>query len=377
MRVLVVCKRQYTGKDLVDDRFGRLYELPFGLASQGDEVRICALSYRRRRGADAGCFEGTSLEWRSLNALPMGLALHGLWLDEVNAGWRPDVVWASADMLQAVLAARWAKRHGIPLVIDLYDNYESFGLSRLPGLAAAFRSACSQATALTVVSDPLAEYVRTTYRPPCQVTTVVNGVRGDLFRPRDKVRARSALGLPQGARLVGTAGALTANRGISDLFDAFEMLSRCDEQLWLVHAGPTDRTARRGLPRVIDLGMLPQQCVPDLLGALDVGVVCNRDSAFGRYCFPLKLHEMLSMRIPVVAAAVGDVSRVLALHPECLYAPGDVAMLAERIAEQLSAPSAPEIDSPAWQDCAGLLRGALVAARAKGPRAAVPRTAVG
>src|SRR5690606_33533407 len=234
MRVLVVCKRQYSGKDLVSDRFGRLYELPLGLASLGDDVRICALSYRGRRGPSAGCFEGTALQWRSLNALPIGLALHGAWLDDVAAGWRPDVVWASSDMLQAVLAARWASRHGIPLVIDLYDNYESFGLSRLPGLETAFRSACSEAAALTVVSDSLAEYVRTAYRPPCPVTTVVNGVRKDLFQPRDQALARRSLGLPQGARLIGTAGALTADRGISDLFDAFELLSRRDEQLWLV-----------------------------------------------------------------------------------------------------------------------------------------------
>src|SRR5690606_11391178 len=67
MRVLVVCKRQYSCKDVMSDRFGRLYELPLGLTSLGDDVRICALSYRRRRGPSAGRFEGTSLEWRSLN----------------------------------------------------------------------------------------------------------------------------------------------------------------------------------------------------------------------------------------------------------------------------------------------------------------------
>lgn len=363
MRVLVVCKRQYSGKDLVSDRFGRLYELPLGLASLGDEVRICALSYRRRGGPDSGSFEGKAVDWRSLDALPFGLARHGAWLDDVTAGWRPDVVWASSDMLQCVVAERWARRHGIPCVIDLYDNYESFGLSRLPGLAPVFRQACRQAMALSVVSDSLADYVRATYQPSCPVVTVVNGVRSALFQPRDKALARDSLGLPLGDRLIGTAGALTADRGISDLFDAFERLSCHDEQLWLVHAGPTDRTARRDHPRVIDLGMLAHERVPDLLAALDVGVVCNRDSAFGRYCFPLKLYEMLSMDIPVVATALGDVSRILARNPECLYAPGDVTMLADRIAGQLSSPSTPRVDSPAWEDCARSLRRALVASQ--------------
>ena len=32
MRILVLTKRQYMGKDLLDDRFGRFWELPLELA---------------------------------------------------------------------------------------------------------------------------------------------------------------------------------------------------------------------------------------------------------------------------------------------------------------------------------------------------------
>ncbi|MCH6482983.1 glycosyltransferase [Pseudoxanthomonas sp. LH2527] len=360
MRILVLCKRQYTGKDLVDDRFGRLYELPIGLAAQGHDVRVCTLSYRRRTGARAGTFEGAGVTWHSIDAVPAGLLRHGAWLDEATTGWTPDVVWASSDMLQAVLAMRWSKRRGIPWVIDLYDNYESFGLSKMPGLAAAFRNACRQAGALTVVSSTLSDYVRVTYRTACPIEVVVNGIRSDLFHPRDKAQARISLGLPHDARIIGTAGALTADRGISDLFDAFERIAAGDDDLWLVHAGPTDGSfGPRAHPRIVDLGMLPQQRVPALLAALDVGVVCNRDSAFGRYCFPLKLHEMLAMRIPVVAAALGDVSELLEGVPQSLYAPGDVGMLVEMISKQLSAPAISEISSPTWPDCADRLRRAL------------------
>lgn len=362
MRILVLCKRQYTGKDLVDDRFGRLYELPVGLAAQGHDVRICTFSYRPRTGARTGRFEGTGVAWRSIDAMP-ALLRHGAWLDEATDGWTPDVVWASSDMLQALLAMRWSKRHRIPCVIDLYDNYESFGLSKLPGLAAAFRHACRQAAALTVVSDTLSAHVRAHYRVTCPIDVVVNGIREDLFHPRDKAQARISLNLPQAARIIGTAGALTADRGISDLFDAFERLAADYDDLWLVHAGPTDGSFGSRLhPRIVDLGMLPQQRVPALLAALDVGVVCNRDSAFGRYCFPLKLHEMLAMRIPVVAASLGDVSALLGGVPQSLYAPGNVAMLAEMISKQLSAPAISGISSPSWSDCAYVLRRALVRA---------------
>jgi hypothetical protein len=50
MKILVLNKRQYMGKDLLDDRFGRFWELPLELARLGHEVRGLALSYRRRPG---------------------------------------------------------------------------------------------------------------------------------------------------------------------------------------------------------------------------------------------------------------------------------------------------------------------------------------
>jgi teichuronic acid biosynthesis glycosyltransferase TuaC len=38
MKILVLTKRQYMGKDLLDDRFGRFRELPLELARLGHEV---------------------------------------------------------------------------------------------------------------------------------------------------------------------------------------------------------------------------------------------------------------------------------------------------------------------------------------------------
>ena len=48
MRILVLTKRQYMGKDLLDDRFGRFRELPLALARLGHEIQGISLSYRRR-----------------------------------------------------------------------------------------------------------------------------------------------------------------------------------------------------------------------------------------------------------------------------------------------------------------------------------------
>ena len=358
MKILVVCKRQYTGKDVLDDRFGRLYELPEGLAQLGNDVRAAVLSYRSR--GDAHVASKAGVEWHSRDTWP--LASWGLddWLDEVCRGWRPDVVWTSSDMWCVLAAARWAQRRSLPYVADLYDNYESFGLSRWPGLRDQFVGACREASALTVVSQTLAEYVEQVYQPIGAVHFVGNGVLGELFRPQSRRNARAVLGMPQQVPIVGTAGALARDRGIVDLFDAFTILANRRSDVLFAVAGRRDGPSRKlGHARMIDLGELPQAQVPTLLAALNVGVVCNRDTAFGRYCFPLKLYEMLAMRIPVVAASLGDVQTLLSAHQECLYPAGDAITLADRLEQQLLTPAAPELSVPNWCDNARALEAVL------------------
>lgn len=114
MRVLVLSKRQYTGKDLLDDRYGRLFELPAGLAALGHEVVAQVLSYRRRgssRRIDAG------VDWRSTDLWPSPNAYWGE-LSRTVESFRPDVIWASSDAIHAVMGARLRHKFGIPLVID-------------------------------------------------------------------------------------------------------------------------------------------------------------------------------------------------------------------------------------------------------------------
>src|SRR4030095_17117421 len=51
MKILVLTKRQYMGKDLLDDRFGRFRELPLELARLDHQVHGLCLSYRARNEA--------------------------------------------------------------------------------------------------------------------------------------------------------------------------------------------------------------------------------------------------------------------------------------------------------------------------------------
>ena len=102
--------------------------------------------------------------------------------------------------------------------------------------------------------------------------------------------------------------------------------------------------------RTIDLGILNQQQMPLLFSALDVGIVCNLDSTFGRYCFPQKLYEIIACGTPVVATSMGDVRVALKDTRHSLFEPEDHQSLAECVCEHLRGPhTAPAIPAQTWR----------------------------
>lgn len=219
MRIAVFRKRGYMGQDVISDRYARLYELPRGLAELGHEVRVFCLSYRpagsiRRR--DPVSANGGSLIWHGYDAGP-------LWIGGLPAYWRtiqrelhdfePNVLLGGSDAPHAVLTHYLARRLDRPYVIDLYDNYESFGLTRLPGMRRLYRRVLREAAAITAVSEPLSEYLRRLV-PGVPVMTLQSTIDPARFRPRDRASARAQLGLPAQARIVGISGSLHPNRGI-------------------------------------------------------------------------------------------------------------------------------------------------------------------
>lgn len=369
MKVLVLTKRQYTGKDLLDDRFGRLRELPLELAKLGHQVTGICLSYRAREEGITKDGDTTSSErvtWHSCNlgksVLP-GLIRYFQYAVRLLREFRPDLILACSDSFHAIFGAWLADRFNTKCVVDLYDNFESFGASRILGVPPLFKRAVRAADGVICVSRPLLDLAVTYYRRTGPTTVLENAVRPDLFYPREPSTCRKQLGLPLEPRIIGTAGALSENRGIGALFRGFELLATEEKNSHLAIAGPRGR--RNSIPtgpRIHDLGILPFEKVPLLLNALDVAVVCNRDSAFGRYSFPQKAYEIMACRVPPVAAAVGPMKDLFAGYPECLFEPENPVSLARAIRTQLQSPTLPDHKVPSWADQAQKLERFLVEA---------------
>ena len=360
MCVLVLTKRQYTNKDLLDERFGRLRELPLGLGRRGHDVRGLCLSYEAR---EEGWIRDEAVWWKSLNATPMKIPGLVRFIREA-ASLAPscDVIWAGSDSFYGVIGYLIGRRIGVPMVFDLYDNFESFLAARLPVMKQLYRYVVRHCAALTCVSRPLAALIETRGRVRA-VHVLENAVRNDIFKPLEKDRCRAELGLPATARIVGTAGALDDNRGIKVLFEAFRRLGSTHPDLHLAVAGRRKRSLAIPVdPRVHDFGDLAHEKVPVFLNALDVAVVCNLDNDFGRYCFPQKAHEIMACDVPVIAADTGVMSELLHPHPEWLFKPGCATSLARVLEDRLTDRSTAYAPAPTWPDLAETLERVMLEA---------------
>jgi len=354
MKVLVLAKRFYTGKDMLNDHYGRVYEFSRVLASLGHSVHGIVLDYRRSGDAGGdGCIQDGELSWETERLFTGPFPGIPAYLERINSAvtrLAPDTVLSVSDVFHVVLGDWLAKKHGLRHLADLYDNYESFSAARIPGSVSLFRRALRRADGIVCVSQPLATYVRNKCRLGTTPQIINNAVDDKLFLPRSRIACRRKLNLPEGKILVGYGGAIAVSRGIDVLFQAHRELRAVNPDIHLVLAGPVDKlTYVPGNKDIHYLGELGYKVMPEFFGSLNVGIVSNRDSSFGRYCFPQKFFEMLACGIPVVTASTGEMTDLMKGCLSALFQPEAVKDLVSAIRKQLDTPCKPDIEIPSWE----------------------------
>lgn len=355
MKILVLTKRQYMNKDLLDDRFGRFREIPLALAQKGHTVSGLCLSYAKR---NEGHVNDGPVWWQSINASRLKVpGLVKFSLEACKRAEHAEIIWACSDSIYGIVGYGLSKKYNIPIVFDLYDNFEFFLMARLPVIKQLYRHVVKNCDAVTCVSRPLARLVNA-YGRKTRPIILENAVRKDLFLPLDKEKCRNKLKLPQNVRLVGTAGALTSSRGIQTLFDAFDIIKSKYQDLHLAVAGPRNVKIPQD-SRIHDLGILPLKQVTVFLNALDIGIVCNLENNFGKYCFPQKTREIMACNIPIIAAKVGSMQEMFADKSQWLYDPGNSGSLAKAIEYRLADSHTDYEALPSWFDLAQILEKAI------------------
>jgi glycosyltransferase involved in cell wall biosynthesis len=358
MQLLLLCKQKYMRKDVIHDRYGRLHELPVQL-SRHHRLTAIATDYRATMAFKRPqCFKenGDQLTWYSIR-------VHWLFLPTLVWYWRlilrefrdnpPAVVIGASDSPHIILASMIARLYGVPVILDLYDNFEVFGLSRIPGVRACYRVALRRADAVTCVSSRLRDHVLSSYGTTGRVVTIESTINASDFHPVDRKAARLGLGLDPDGIYIGAGGALRASKGIDTVYEAFRRVVAARPEVKLLLAGETDpRATPPEHCNVINLGELPHADMNNFYNSLNVAFNYMQDDDFGRYSFPQKAYEMLACRVPVLSARVGVFADLLQ-QDRFLYTPGDPGELKNKIIALLDRPAVPELNIPTWEDQAG------------------------
>ncbi|WP_151703789.1 glycosyltransferase family 4 protein [Nitrincola alkalilacustris] len=351
MRILILCKRYYTNKDLIIDRFGRLYHLPVNMVGDDISVNVLAIDYRSYRPLKV-VHEGvqfTSIPFRILS-IPFALYRTYNEIKLIN----PDVIIASGDSHIGFMASIYAKKIGCKFIFDVYDFYLCFKSGKIPGMRYMFKSAVSSADLVMCASDSLVEYVSGLAK---ETLCIVNGVDRKLFKPLDMYEARREAGLEVNIPIVGYFGSVTPVRGPL-LIDACKKLIDEYTELKIVIAGKvTDVDINNDW--IVYMGELSQDKIPALINACDVVTIPYASDTFNDYCGACKIAEYLACEKPVVATDVSNHKEIFH-HSTWVVAECTADSLMEKIKNNLDSPKKFRFDDRyEWQNIAQLLVGKI------------------
>ncbi|MBU2569364.1 MAG: glycosyltransferase family 4 protein [Gammaproteobacteria bacterium] len=355
MNIHCLFKRYYTNKDLIIDRFGRLYHLPIQLTRQGNNVSVDAIDYRNK---DSTIINSTNISFSTVPATFTQLPKLIPSLYNTIRRAKPDIVIASGDSHIGYIGLQMTRRLGVPFVFDIYDYYPAFASNRLPGMKAMFRSAAQNADLVLCASEPLQQFLRT-LNP--NTLLIENGVDRNLFAPGNIKQARKTTGLEEESLLIGYFGSITQTRGPL-LIEACRKLRQEMPSLRLVLAGRISTTIADE-PWIRYLGEKPQSSVSDLINACNLVVIPYMNDEFNSMAGACKIAEYLACEKPVVATRVSGHEQLFKDAPEslCETNPDDMA---RALRNQLNNPvTAPFPESMNWESIGKILYTSLLQIR--------------
>ncbi len=254
--------------------------------------------------------------------------------------------------------ARLSQITGLPLILEVNAPLieEASRYRYLTDYTTAARIEAAQfqtARVISVVSEQLRAYVTSRNVAAEKVHVLPNGVDPILFHPAvrgGRIHARYGL---NGHLIVGFVGRPRPWHDLDTLLRAMVQLKAVDSRFHLLLVGqmPPELPARLkelGLSEQTTLtGPVPHEEIPEYIAAMDVAVSTHR-AMVNFYFSPLKLFEYMACGVPVVAADVGQPSRVIQNGiTGYLYPPGNDRVLAERICMLVDNPA--HARQIAWQ----------------------------
>ena len=332
MKFGLLCKRYYTNKDLIQDRFGRLYHLPDQLGKLGHQGLVIAADYRSNK------YEVLDIPGVEFHSLPLRLKNIVSFIQQSHRqfhSFKPDVLIASGDSHFGYLGLKIAQRLQIPFIFDIYDDYRVFGSNRLPGMKNFFTKTVKKSSAIICASHVLSRQLA---KLNPNVAIIENGVDPDLFRPIPIEEARHTLNISENDTIIGFFGSIDRDHGVVDLLEAATILRKDIPNIRVLLAGRNTLGLNLTRTGVDYRGLLPQDKIPILINSCDVVTLPLQSSPQCNVSNSCKLSEYLACGVPIVATSVGDNPELLHTLSNTLCEPNNPADLARAILQQLETP---------------------------------------
>lgn len=338
MKILFICKRFYTNKDLIYDEYGRLFHLPKHLASFGNSVEVIALDYYTNDNLKISYQNITYQSVACRFSRVFGLIAKAFRVFSVRRdAHRYDVVIASGDSHIGFLGLLIARSMKAMYVFDVYDYYPCFRSNAFPGMKWAFKYSTKHADLVTAASESLLKIIATNGTP----IIIENGVDHTIFRPIPQVEARTYFKIDEDIKIVGYFGSININRGPL-LIEAMKILLREKPGTVLLISGVIDNV-NVDYPWIKYLGILEQPLVPMAIACCDVVSVPYSNDIFNSMCGACKIAEYLSCKKPIVATDVSDHRRYFGRSVKSLCTP-DAESLAKLLMSQIDEPEILDLD---------------------------------
>lgn len=237
--------------------------------------------------------------------------------------WRSkyDVIHFHVLWWGTLIAATWAKTHGIPTLYQavLLDADTPSGIQQ-EGFGKLKLHLLKNFSMILPISEFMTQdYVDHSFSPQ-QVTTLMNSVDTDLFHPLNRVSERTSLrqkfGLPTDATILIFVGSIIERKGVDVLISAFQKICLTRPEAYLLMVGPDKRDdnpsvdeswiaslrqelVKAGLAQHFQFfGMVAnRQTLADLYQACDIFVFPSRKEGLGNVVL-----EAMASGLPVVVS---------------------------------------------------------------------------
>jgi glycosyltransferase involved in cell wall biosynthesis len=286
---------------------------------------------------------------------------------------RPDAVLSYWTYPDTAVAARLARRAGIPCVA-IVGGSDVLSIDPAAPRAAGRRTArvLGAVDRIAAVSDTIKDRIVALGVKPGSVHVLPAAVDKTIFFPGSRRAARGQLDIPLESKVLVWVGRMVAVKGLSTLLDAVaDVSARFPElRLYLVGDGPLrrsleSRVAAAGLAaRVTFTGRVAHRDLAPYYRAADVTVLPSHWEGM-----PNALLESHACGTPFVASAVGAIPQLALAHQDELVAPGHTRQLSDAIVRALQRSGGPGGDvvssAGGWEPMADRLADLLSSARGR------------